>query len=674
MKLNSGQNEAVHYISGPCLVLAGAGSGKTRVITNKIAHLIQNCEYKAFHIAALTFTNKAAKEMKERVSQTLAKGEGKGLTVSTFHNLGMNIIKREIKTLGYKSNFTLLDDQDTNALLKDLTEKELEGDKDLLQALKNAISNWKNDLILPEVAAKHAQSGQELLFAQCYDRYQRNLRAYNAFDFDDLIMTPTLLLQSNEEVRERWQNKIRYLLVDEYQDTNTSQYLLVKLLVGMRARFTVVGDDDQSIYSWRGAKPQNLALLGKDFPGLKLIKLEQNYRSSQRILKSANILIANNPHVFDKALFSELAYGVPLKVLTTKNEENEAERVIAELISHRFQSRTNYKDYAILYRGNFQSRVFEKSLMVNRIPYKISGGQSFFSRSEIKDVMAYLRLLVNTDDDNAFLRIVNVPRREIGPATLEKVGNFANELHVSMFEASLDDGLKAHLSGQRLQNVIDFSRWIVETQDNLERADPVATIRTFIREMNYDDWLYESSPSPKAAEMRMKNVSTLFKWITQMLEGDDDNEAMTLPEAVSKLALRDMMERNEDEEEADQVQLMTLHSSKGLEFPYVYMVGMEEGFLPHQVSIDEDGVEEERRLAYVGITRAQRELTFTLCKERRQYGEVIKPEPSRFLYELPQDDLEWEVKKKPQTMAEKHQTGKVGVANLRAMLNKNKPS
>ncbi len=649
-------------------MLAGAGSGKTRVITNKIAYLVQKCEYKARNIVAVTFTNKAAKEMKERVSQTLGKQEARGLMVSTFHTLGLNIIKKEIKTLGYKPNFSLFDDQDTNALLKELTINEFEGDKDLINSLKNAISNWKNDLMLPEVAAKHAKTPQERQFAHFYDTYQRNLRAYNAFDFDDLILVPTLLLQSNEQVRERWQNRIRYMLVDEYQDTNTSQYLLVKLLVGMRARFTVVGDDDQSIYSWRGARPQNLVLLKEDFPSLRLIKLEQNYRSSQRILKSANILIANNPHVYDKSLFSELAYGPPLKVLFTKDEENEAERVTAEIISHRFQNRTDYKDYAILYRGNFQSRVFEKSLMMNRIPYKISGGQSFFSRSEIKDIMAYLRLLVNPDDDNAYLRIVNVPKREIGPATLEKVGNFANDLQISMFEASLEQGLAAHLSGRGLANVQHFGRWIVETEDNINRGDSVAAIRDFIREMNYEDYLYDTSASPKAAEMRMKNVSQLFKWITEMLEGDEDNDPMTLQEVVGKLTLRDMMERNEEEDDADQVQLMTLHSSKGLEFPYVYMVGMEEGYLPHQVSIDEDMVEEERRLAYVGITRAQQELTFTLCRERRQYGETITPEPSRFLYELPQDDLEWETRRQIKTREQKQEMGAKGVAGLRAML------
>ena len=330
MKLNPNQNEAVKYVSGPCLVLAGAGSGKTRVITNKIAYLVQQCGYNARNIAAVTFTNKAAREMKERVGQTLGRKEARGLMVSTFHTLGLEIIRREHKSLNLKANFSLFDDTDQLALLKELTEAELDNDKDKLSALISQISNWKNDLILPARAMRIARGPEEVLMAQLYERYHRQMVAYNALDFDDLIVMPTLLLKSNQEVRERWQNKIRYLLVDEYQDTNTSQYELVKQIVGERARFTVVGDDDQSIYSWRGAKPQNLVLLNEDFPSLKLIKLEQNYRSKGRILKCANILIANNPHVFDKALFSELDYGVPVKVLFAKNEEHEAERIAAE--------------------------------------------------------------------------------------------------------------------------------------------------------------------------------------------------------------------------------------------------------------------------------------------------------------------------------------------------------
>ncbi|MEC6900517.1 DNA helicase Rep [Photobacterium piscicola] len=671
MKLNPRQTEAVKYVSGPCLVLAGAGSGKTRVITNKIAYLVQKCDYKARNIAALTFTNKAAREMKERVGQTLGRQESKGLMVSTFHTLGLNIVRRECKYLGLKANFSLFDDQDQMALLKELTEEELDGDKDLLKQLQSTISNWKNDMLSPVDAAGRAQSERDQLFAHCYEMYQRQMKAYNALDFDDLILMPVLLLRDNQDVRQRWQNRIRYLLVDEYQDTNTSQYLFVKLLVGERARFTVVGDDDQSIYSWRGAQPENLALLNKDFPNLKVVKLEQNYRSTSRILRTANILIANNPHLFEKALFSAIPDGAMLKVLTAKNEEHEAEKVVGELIAHRFMNNTAYKDYAILYRGNHQSRLFEKALMQNRIPYKISGGTSFFSRVEIKDMMAYLRVLTNPDDDNAFLRIVNTPRREIGPVTLEKLGTYANMRGKSLFEASFEMGLEQHLSGRGLEALQRFTHWVNQLADNAERGDTVAAVRQLVRDIHYEDWLYETSASPKAAEMRMKNVSDLYSWITADLEGDNyDNEVKTLKEVVQRLTLRDMMERGEDDSDADQVQLMTLHASKGLEFPYVFLIGTEEGILPHQTSIDEDNVDEERRLAYVGITRAQRELTFTLCKERRQYGELIKPEPSRFLYELPQDDLEWESERKPVTAEERMQKGQAHIANIRNLFKK----
>ncbi len=669
MKLNPGQNEAVKYVSGPCLVLAGAGSGKTGVICQKIAYLIQKCDYKARNIAAVTFTNKAAREMKERVTKMLGRDLTRGLTVSTFHSLGLDIVRKEIKTLGYKPGFTLFDDQDTLALLKELTIDELDGDKDLLSKLQSMISNWKNDLLLPDGVLKTASDADTAEYGEFYRRYHQHMKAYNALDFDDLILIPTLLLKNYPEVRQRWQKKIRYLLVDEYQDTNASQYELVRLITGERARLTVVGDDDQSIYSWRGAKPENLVLLGKDFPQLKLIKLEQNYRSSGRILKCANILIANNPHVYDKSLFSELAYGPELRVVQAKNEEHEIERVIGELIGHRFMNRSQYKDYAILYRGNHQSRLLEKALMTNRIPYKISGGTSFFSRAEIKDIMAYLRVLVNPDDDNAFLRIVNVPKRELGPATLEKLGNYANSRQISMFAASFELGLEQHLTGRGLHKLQAFTAWLVETADNAERGDTAAVLRSMIREINYEDFLYDSSPSAKAAEMRMKNVTELFSWVTQMLEGSDDEEPMTLPEIVTRLTLRDMMERNEEEDSSDQVQLMTLHASKGLEFPFVFLIGMEEGLLPHQTSIDDGCVEEERRLAYVGITRAQRELIFTYARERRQFGEIARTEASRFLHELPQDDLNWELgQTKKKTDEDKAQANKMGIADIRARL------
>ncbi|QSD36443.1 DNA helicase Rep [Pectobacterium brasiliense] len=671
MRLNPSQQHAVEFVTGPCLVLAGAGSGKTRVITNKIAHLIRQCGYQAKHIAAVTFTNKAAREMKERVSQTLGRKETRGLMIATFHTLGLEIIKREYVALGMKSNFSLFDDQDQMALLKELTEQWLENDKVLLQQLISTISNWKNDLIDPAGAAATARSERDKLFVHCYSLYHDHLRACNVLDFDDLILLPTLLLKQNAEVRERWQNRLRYLLVDEYQDTNTSQYELVKLLVGTRARFTVVGDDDQSIYSWRGARPQNLVLLQQDFPALDVIKLEQNYRSSGRILKAANILIANNPHVFEKRLFSELGYGDELKVITANNEDHEAERVVGELIAHHFIKKTQYGDYAILYRGNHQSRLFEKMLMQNRIPYRISGGTSFFSRPEIKDLLAYLRVLTNPDDDSAFLRIVNTPKREIGPATMKKLGEWAGQRNKGLFSASFDLGLSQTLTGRGLESLQRFTQWLAEIARLAER-EPVAAVRDLIHGLDYESWLYETSPSPKAAEMRMKNVNQLFSWMTEMLEGSDLDEPMTLTQVVTRFTLRDMMERGESEEELDQVQLMTLHASKGLEFPYVFLVGMEEGLLPHQSSVDEDNVDEERRLAYVGITRAQRELFFTLCKERRQYGELVRPEPSRFLLELPQDDVVWETERKVVSAQERMQKGQTNVANIRAMLAKAK--
>ncbi|MEG9545883.1 DNA helicase Rep [Mannheimia sp. HC-2023] len=671
MKLNSQQQQAVEYTQGACLVLAGAGSGKTRVIINKIAHLIANCGYSPKQIAAVTFTNKAAREMRERVAHSIGKENSKGLTISTFHTLGFEILKREYKLLGFKSGMTLFDEHDQIALLKHLLPENVTEDKDLLKTLISTISNWKNDLLSPEMVISRVRDDRERVFSHFYQLYQNQLKAYNALDFDDLIMLPVLLFRQFPEAKARWQNKIRYLLVDEYQDTNTSQYELIKLIVGNEPNFTVVGDDDQSIYSWRGAKPENMQRLREDFD-LKVIKLEQNYRSSQRILHCANILIDNNDHLFTKRLFSELGEGEKLNVIEAKNEENEAERIVGELIAHRFSRKTKYKDYAILYRGNHQSRLFEKLLMQNRIPYKISGGTSFFARAEIKDMMAYLRLVVNQDDDAAFLRIVNTPKREIGAATLEKLGLLANEKQVSLFEAIFDFELIQRLTPKPYQALQDFARWIVEIADQAERSDPIEAVKDLLAKIQYEAYLYEIAVNPKVAEMQSRNVQTLFEWVQGMLEGDEIEEPMNLVQVVNRLTLRDMLERGEDDDEADQVQLMTLHASKGLEFPHVFLIGMEEGILPHQTSLDEENVDEERRLAYVGITRAQQTLTFSLCKERRQYGEIIKPEPSRFLLELPQDDLVWERDKPPLTEQQKEAKSSANIANLMAMLKANK--
>jgi ATP-dependent DNA helicase Rep len=392
-------------------VLAGAGSGKTRVITHKLAYLIRDCGIAARHIAAVTFTNKAAREMKQRVGGLLHGKESSGLIVSTFHTLGLNILKREHARLGYRPGFSIFDAQDSTALLRELWQQAANDSS--VEQVQVRISHWKNGLLSPEAALAQAQDEGELAAARVFALYQQHLRAYNAVDFDDLIRYPVQLLQEHRAVLETWEHRIRYLLVDEYQDTNASQYQLVKLLMGRRGALTVVGDDDQSVYAWRGARPENLRLLAEDFPKLKVIKLEQNYRSTRRILRAANHLIARNPHVFEKRLWSELGEGDPIRVLHCRDEEHEAERVVSELLHYQLRHRASLRDYAILYRGNYQARVFERVLREHRIPYFLSGGTSFFERVEIKDIMAYLRLLVNHDDDNAFLRIINTPRREI---------------------------------------------------------------------------------------------------------------------------------------------------------------------------------------------------------------------------------------------------------------------
>ena len=643
--LNARQREAVNYIDGPCLVLAGAGSGKTSVITRKIAYLIQECGYNARNIAAVTFTNKAAREMKERVSKLVKGKAAHGLTVSTFHNLGLNIIRRESKILGYKSNFTIFDSEDSRALIKELMLRDGELDTDLLDLVQNQISNWKSGLIEPWRALELAESDAEKIWALVYEKYNKALLAYNAVDFDDLIRLPARLFQSEPEILNRWRQKIRYLLVDEYQDTNSSQYALVKLLIGDRGALTVVGDDDQSIYAWRGARPENLTLLKTDFPNLHVVKLEQNYRSTSRILKVANTLIANNPHEFEKTLWSDLGVGDPIRVLKCANEEAEAERVATEILTRKLRGNLKFRDFAILYRGNHQSRLFELKLQHHQIPYNISGGTSFFSRGEIKDVMGYLRVLVNPDDDNAFLRIVNTPRRSIGTSTLETLGRYASERNSSLMAACDEIGLQSLMPEKSYARLQEFNQWMDRVRRNCHDNDPVGAIKEMLEDINYEAWLHQNASSPKVAERRWENVMVLVDSIHESINKNEDelaeNEAK-VNDAIAKLVLRDLLERQEEEDQTDRVQLMTLHASKGLEFPHVFLVGFEEDLLPHRSSIDEGNIEEERRLGYVGITRAQRTLTVTLAGKRKQFGENQDTRVSRFLEELPEEDLEKE--------------------------------
>lgn len=666
-KLNPEQQKAVTNISEPLLVLAGAGSGKTAVITYKIAYLVNHCGYQADQVAAVTFTNKAAKEMKARAVKMLKNGSGENLRISTFHTLGLNIIREECKVLEMRKNFSIFDDKDCFGLLSELSERELKGDKSALYQLQEQLSSWKNSLLSPEQALSKANGQNELYAARIYQRYARHLKACNAVDFDDLILVPAKLLQQNLDVRYQWQSKIRYLLVDEYQDTNLAQYELVKLLAGPEARFTVVGDDDQSVYSWRGANPENLQMLKKDFAALQVIKLEQNYRCSGRVLKTANKLIDNNPHLFEKRLWSNLDYGDPIRILETANEEEESRLVVSDLSSRKMTGKGRYSDFAILYRGNFQSRIFEKTLMEFKIPYRISGGMSFFARAEIRDIMAYLRLLVNPSDDAAFIRIANVPRREIGAITLEKLGNYARERHISLFKAGLEQGLSERLKGKGLVAVQQFIKMMAGTAVQCKKERANVTLRNFFKQLGYDSWLLESSSSPEVAEFRWKNVQELLRWIDQMLS-ETTGEEDPLSAVVTSLVLRDRQEKDKEENKDNEVQLLTLHAAKGLEFSHVYMVGMEEELLPHRSAVEEDNVEEERRLCYVGITRAKSTLTMTHARERSRFGARIKCEASRFLEELPADDLHWPARQKPVSEDEQRERGREHLARLRAIL------
>ncbi|MDO7642962.1 MAG: DNA helicase Rep [Reinekea forsetii] len=670
-QLNPSQQESVQYISGPLLVLAGAGSGKTSVITQKIAYLIQECGYKAHNIAAVTFTNKAAREMKARVSKLVKGKQAHGLIVSTFHNLGLNILRKESLHLGLKSNFTLFDDHDSKALIKDIILRTAPNAADELDYFRNLISLWKNDLKDPEQLVGKMEDGNHELAVAIYAEYNRMLSAYNAVDFDDLIRLPAILFLNNAEVLGKWQRRIRYLLVDEYQDTNISQYLLVKLLVGENQRFTVVGDDDQSVYSWRGARPENLVQLQEDFPHLRLVKLEQNYRSTGLILKAANTVIDNNPHVFKKTLWSDKAFGDPIRIIRSGSDESEAERVANEILHQHLVRRADYRDFAILYRGNHQSRIMEMKLQQNRIPYKINGGTSFFAKAEIKDLMSYLRLLINPDDDAAFLRIINTPRREIGAATLEKLNDYSAVRGVSLSAASSEIGLRQHLSAKSGARLERFSAWLERTIHKLHTVeDPVVVIREMLTDINYEAWLRQDSQSDKMAEKRLANVHILVDGLQSMLEkgNDEDDSDLAIGDAIGKLVLRDLMDRQEEEDETDAVQLMTLHASKGLEFPYVFVIGMEEELLPHRNSIESGDIEEERRLMYVGITRAQTTLTLTYAAKRKQFGELHDCTPSRFLDELPQEDVKWIGTDKIDSPADKASNART-ISDLRALLN-----
>ena len=628
--LNPQQREAVKYLDGPLLVLAGAGSGKTRVITRKIAYLIGDCGMSPRNIAAITFTNKAAREMRERVAELLPGKAAHGLTVSTFHSLGLHVLRAEAGRIGYKPRFSVLDAHDAQALLADILKAP---DKTTLRRAAAQISNWKNALVPPLAALDTAADEAERQAAQAYRAYQDTLRAYQAMDFDDLIRLPVELFRQDAEALATWQGRLRYLLVDEYQDTNGAQYELMKLIIGPAGRFTAVGDDDQAIYAWRGADVENLRRLGEDYPRLKVIPLTQNYRSCQRILKAANSVIRNNTRLAEKNLWSELGPGEHVTIVQCRDDAHEAETVATRISADKFERRGRFSDYAVLYRGNHQARPIEEALRALKIPYVLSGGQSFFERAEIKDMTAYLRLIANQDDDPAFIRAITTPKRGIGPATLERLGAYAAQRHLSLFAAMFEEGVRSHLTPKQHNPLTEFGDFINRLAYRAEREPAGRLIEELLAAIRYEDWLHDSEDE-RAARTKWGNVREFVDWLAK--KGEEDGR--TLIELTQTVALMNLLEGREDET-VDAVRLSTLHAAKGLEFPHVFLVGLEEETLPHRECLEGDRLEEERRLLYVGITRAQRSLTLTWCAKRRKGGETVRCEPSRFLAELDSEQL-----------------------------------
>ncbi|MBI5861331.1 MAG: UvrD-helicase domain-containing protein [Rhodocyclales bacterium] len=657
--LNPDQRAAVRHVDSPLLVLAGAGSGKTRVISHKIAYLVRDYGIAPSHIAAITFTNKAAKEMQERAKGLLGT-RAEALLVSTFHALGVRILRQEARALGMKPGFSILDAADTTSLFQELAGNI---DKARLRALQSRISLWKNSLVTAEAAQDLASEPLEVAAAQLYTAYERTLRAYQAVDFDDLIRLPVSLFEANEEVAARWRSRLWHVLVDEYQDTNRGQYRLLQLLTQGRDAFTVVGDDDQSIYAWRGASSDNLRLLKEDYPRLAVVKLEQNYRSTARILGAANTLIAHNPKLFEKKLWSQHGPGDALHIQACRDGDHEAEWVVSRLSAHRFERRTQFSDYAILYRGNHQARAFEQQLRAQRIPYVISGGQSFFDRSEIKDITAYLRLLLNPDDDPAFIRAVTTPKRGIGGASLEALGRAAGRRQMSLFASLRAPGLGDELPPRQYTALREFGDFIQRSAHRAEREPAGEVLNDLITAIGYETWLF-STHEAREAESKWANVRDFGEWMAK--KGAEENK--TLLELAQSIALLSLLDKNEGAENA--VQLATLHAVKGLEFRHVFLVGVEEGLLPHRDSLEPAKLEEERRLMYVGITRAEASLTLSWCEKRRQGKEWLPREPSRFIAEM------GEAARK--TIEQRNTIPDAGVAlnraaGLRAMLTGKKP-
>lgn len=628
MSLNPSQRAAVTHVDGPLLVLAGAGSGKTRVITEKIAHLVRQ-GMAPDRITAITFTNKAAREMSERAERLLARShDERRPRISTFHALGLKFLQVEAARAGLRRGFTVFDADDAGNLVRDLLPAGTKSEA--LNAIRALISNFKDQGLTPEAAAAAARTPRELDAATVYAQYQRRLAAFNAVDFDDLIARPVALLEADAELVAAWRERIRYLLVDEYQDTNATQYRLLRALAGPRGAMTVVGDDDQSIYAWRGAKPENLRELARDWPSLTVIKLEQNYRCAQRILRAANTLIANNPHLFEKRLWSEGPEGPPIRVLGCADDQVEAERVAAEISYRQQATRAPWSEFAILYRGNHQSRALEQALRLAAVPYRVVGGTGFFERTEVKDLLSWVRLVANPDDDAAFLRAIKSPPREVGATTLEKLGEIAGARHLGLLRAAGDPTARKLLAPRPAAALGEFVGLIERLRTLGDTGGLPALARELVPVTGYDRHLRQQATDPEVLKWKLANVAELVEWLgSGALRGG-------IAEVAAQIAI---LAGNARDDAGNQVRLMTMHSAKGLEFRFVHVIGCEEGLLPHEGSIDEGRLDEERRLFYVAITRAKEALVLSYAESKLRFGSRIRTTPSRFLAELPQDDL-----------------------------------
>lgn len=635
--LNKEQYEGAVTVDGQVLILAGAGSGKTRVLTYRMAHMIEDLGIKPWSILAITFTNKAAREMKERV-EALVGEKANDMWISTFHSTCVRILRREIDKIGYKSSFTIYDTSDQKTLLKECMKTLNINEKDItIQEIMGKIGRAKDNMQSPaSFMREHESNFREKKIADVYEMYQKRLKENNALDFDDLIFKTVELFKSNEDVLEFYQNKFKYIMVDEYQDTNGAQYEFVRLLAKKYKNICVVGDDDQCIYAWRGADVTNILDFEKDYPECKVIKLEQNYRSKGNILDAANVVIVNNSRRKSKALRTNQEAGDKIKIYRAYSDKEEGDFVARQILDIKSKAECANKDFAVLYRTNAQSRIFEESFRRRGIPYKIVGGTKFYDRKEIKDMLAYLKVLINPQDDISIKRIINVPKRSIGDATVNKVQDFADNYELNLWDSLLEVRTIPTLTPRNCSSIEKFTNLMENFMIMSESMSVSMLIETILKDTGYLEELKKSNEIEDKS--RIENLQELVSDAVDFEKNSDDK---SLSAYLEKVSLVQDTEKNENEED-DTVVLMTLHSAKGLEFPNVFMVGMENGLFPSMSDFDKESqMEEARRLCYVGITRAKETLYMTSAEVRRIFGRTMSYSQSDFIGEIKSDLKEY---------------------------------